>query len=98
MRLDSVLDTRKLPKEHDQVVWPGGITWKTLRPSKKITEFASMESRAMGLSPGDVTYDKIIVKWKSVNVLRQITLDGFHLPILLEDGTVDLRHYHVMTA
>lgn len=75
-----------------------GITWKTLKPTKKIAEFVSAESRALGLKNNDITFDKIIINWKNLDVLRQIVLDGFFLPILYEDGTVEHRKFRFMTA
>ena len=98
VRLQNMLDTRKLPRQDGEVVMPPGVTWRTLRLSHKIAEFASEESRLLGLRENEVTFDKIIVKWKSVDVLEQIVLDGFTVPVLQPDGTVKTIHYHVMTA
>ena len=92
INLNTVLDYKK--KAEDQK----GITWWTLKVSRKIAEFSSEESRAMGLKHLDITFDKIIIKWKSLDVLEQIVLDGFILPILNEDDTVEYRHYRFMTA
>lgn len=77
---------------------PSGVTWKTLRPNHRIAEFVSEESRAMGLKTNDITFDKIIVKWKSLNVLRQIMLQGFTMAVLQEDGSTVIKHYKFLTA
>ena len=94
VRLRSILNLKKFPDG----VMPTGVTWKTLKVSRRIAEFASEESRALGLNHLDVTFDKIVVKWKSPDVLRQLVLDGFIVPILKPDGTVEQRHYRFHTA
>lgn len=92
VNLNSVLNYKK--KTEDQQ----GVTWWTLKTSRKIAEFSSEESRAMRLNHLDITFDKIIIKWKSLDVLEQLVLDGFYLPILNKDGTIEKRHFHFMTA
>ena len=77
---------------------PLGVTWKTLKITRKIAEFCSDESRTLGLQPNDITFDKIVVKWKSLDLLRQIVLDGFILPLERPDGTVDEIRMRFMTA
>lgn len=52
----------------------------------------------MGLKHLDVTFDKIIIKWKSYDILKQIVLDGFYLPIQNEDGTVTNKYYQFFTS
>lgn len=52
----------------------------------------------MGLSPDEVTFDKIIVKWKSLDILEQIVMDGFILPILQDNGEVLEKRYRFLTA
>lgn len=98
VRLESVLDSRKLANDDGKIIYPEGLSWNKLKMSKKIAEFASEESRAMGLNHLDITYDKIILKWKNVDMLEQLVLDGFIVPILMENGTVDQRHYRIITA
>lgn len=99
VRVSGVVDTRTLPvDENNEPIMPQGVTWRTLRTSRKIAEFCSDMSRALGLQHNDITFDKIILKWKSVDILHQIVLDGFYMPILLNDGTVDMRHYSMVTA
>lgn len=98
VRLESILDSRKLANDDGEIIYPEGLSWNKLKMSKKIAEFASEESRAMGLNHLDITYDKIILKWKNVDMLEQLVLDGFIVPILMEDGTVDRRHYRIITA
>lgn len=94
-----LLDTRRLERdENDEIIWPEGITWKTLKTSRKISEFVSAESRMMGLKAGDITFDKMIVKWKSLDVLKQIVLDGFIVPILKSDNTIEKKHLIFLTA
>ena len=91
VNLTCVLDPSLIPR-------PLGVTWKTLKPNRRIAEFVSEESRAMGLSPNEITFDKIIVKWKSLEILKQIILNGFDMSVLLEDGTVQVKHYRFLTA
>lgn len=98
VRLESVLDSRKLENNDGEIIYPEGLSWNKLKMSKKIAEFASEESRAMGLNHLDITYDKIILKWKNVDMLEQLVLDGFIVPILMKDRTVDQRHYRIITA
>ena len=99
VRLSSVLDVSKCTdSETGEVVWPEGVSWKTLKLSRKIAEFASEESRAMGLTDKEVTFDKIIIKWKSLDVLEQIVKDGFIMPILLDNGEVEEKKYRFATA
>lgn len=94
----NVLDTRKCRNEQGELHLPPGISWDRLKMTRKICEFASEESRAMGLSPNDVTFDKIIIKWKSIDVLEQLVKDGFIVPVLLDDGTVEVKEFMVATA
>lgn len=96
--LRAVLDTRLLPQENGEILWPKGITWRTLKTSRRIAEFVSDASRALGVGPNEVCMDKIILKWKSIDLLEQIVLDGFFLPILMEDGTIEQRHFRFETA
>jgi hypothetical protein len=92
VRLKSILSLKK-----DQVV-PNGATWKTLKFTKKISEFESEMSRAMGLHHLDQTFDKIIIKWKNEDVLEQIVKDGFTLDILKDDGTIETKKYQYLTS
>lgn len=99
VRLQSVLDFSKLTSgDAAKLEVPLGVTWRTLKTSRKIAEFASEESRAMGLKDKSVTFDKIIVKWKSLDVLEQIVRDGFIMPICGSDGTVTRKLYRFATA
>ena len=75
-----------------------GITWKSLKFSKKINEFESEMSRAMGLHHLDQTFDKIILKWKNEDVLRQLVLNGFTMDVLNDDGTVTTKKYQYLTS
>lgn len=94
VRLKSVIDTKKWDDNNP----PQGITWWNLKTSRKIAEFSSEESRALGLNHLDICLDKIIIKWKSIDLLKQIVLNGFYCPRLNEDGTVENKHYSVITA
>ena len=98
VNLRFVLDHKWLKDEDGNLNMPPGITWRSLKTSRRIAEFCSEMSRAMGLEHLDVTLDKIILKWRSPDVLRQIVLDGFIIPILNEDGTVEERKYRFWTA
>lgn len=92
VRLKSVLILKK-----DQPV-PPGATWKTLKFTKKISEFESEMSRAMGLQNLDHTFDKVIIKWKNEDVLRQLIMDGFTFDILRDDGTVETKKFQYLTS
>ena len=98
VRLNGILDTRKLPKDEDgNTIWPEGITWNTLKPSKKIAEFSSEMSRAMGLSDKEVTFNKIIMKWKSEDILEQIVENGFDVPVLDKNSLI-VKHFVFITS
>lgn len=99
VRLSAILDHSKfIEPETGEVLWPAGVTWNTLKTSRRIAEFASVESRAMGVGDKQVTFDKIIIKWKSLDILEQIITDGFTMPILLDDGSVITKKYRFATA
>jgi len=98
VNLRSVLDKRSYIDADGNENLPPGITWRTLRNTRRIAEFCSEMSRAMGLEHLDITLDKIILKWKSPDVLRQVVLDGIIVPILFEDGSVEYRKYRFWTA
>lgn len=92
VRLQSVLTQRK-----DEPL-PNGVTWKRLKFSKKINEFESEMSRAMGLHHLDQTFDKMIIKWKNEDVLQQLVLDGFTMDIEKEDGSIETKKYQYLTS
>lgn len=73
-------------------------TWRRLKPTRQIAEFLSEQTRSMRLSHLDITYDKIIVKWKNLEILKQIILDGFTMDILLRDGTITTKRYRFYTS
>lgn len=75
-----------------------GATWKTLKTSKKIAEFSCELSRTMGLKPNEATLDLIVIKWKNLDELEQLVLDGFFFPLLLPDGSVEQRKYRLFSA
>lgn len=52
----------------------------------------------MGLKNGDITFDKIIIKWKNEDILKQIVLDGFLLHVVNDSGETETRKYRVQTA
>lgn len=93
VRLESIVDTRKTNK-----TIPNGITWETLKPSRKIAEFSSEMSRSMELHNREVTFNKVVVKWKSEDILKQIILDGFDIPIIDKDNKIETKHYIFVTA
>lgn len=99
VRISSVIDPFKCQQDNNgNTIYPHGVSWFMLKPSRKIAEFSSDSSRAMGIPDGEVTFEKIIVKWKSLDVLEQIVADGFILPILHSDGTVERKLYRFSTA
>ena len=94
-----VTDTRRLPRDEEgNVILPPGVSWRTMRVSRKISEFVSDESRALGLRDKEVTFDKIIIKWKSLDMLKSIVKDGFMMDVLQTDGTAKRVRYRFMTA
>lgn len=98
VRIASVVDSRTLKQDDEgNPIYLEGVTWRTLRNSRKIAEFCSDLSRQLGLKHDDVTFDKIILKWKSIDVLHQIVLNGFYLPIMTDNG-VEMRHFDIVTA
>lgn len=98
VRIKNVIDPRTFRDKDGVVHWPSGITWWTLKMSRRIAEFESEESRLMDLKTNEITFDKIIVKWKSTDILRQIVLHGFVVPILNEDGSVTEKKFRFHTA
>lgn len=99
VRISGVIDPFKCQQDNNgNTIYPPGVSWFMLKPSRKIAEFSSDSSRAMGIPDGEVTFEKIIVKWKSLDVLEQIVADGFILPILHSDGTVERKLYRFSTA
>ena len=93
VRLKSVI---YYPKDADYP-FPEGITYRNLKTSKKIAEFCCELSRAMGLENLDCTLNLIVIKWKNIELLRQLIMNGFYMPILTKDG-VQNKHYRFYTA
>ena len=77
--------------------FPEGVTYSNLKTSKKIAEFCCELSRAMGLKNLDCTLDIIVIKWKNTEILKQLVMNGFYMPILTKHG-VENKHYHFYTA
>lgn len=77
---------------------PAGITWRNLKKTRRIAEFSCELSRAMELKPNEATLDLMVIKWKNLDELHQIVVDGFYMPILHEDGTVEKRKYCLFGA
>lgn len=99
VRLSSVIDTSKcIDADTNEVVMPQGVSWRKLKMSRRIAEFSSDSSRAIGIPDNTVTFDKIIVKWKSLDVLEQIVTDGFIMPIEHSNGTIENKFYRFATA
>lgn len=99
VRLSSIIDTSKcVDQETGEIIMPSGVSWKKLKSSRKIAEFSSDTSRAMQALDNQVTFDKIIVKWKSLDVLEQIVTDGFSMPVENEDGSITVKTYRFATA
>lgn len=97
VRLSSVINNAKYKDENGNINLPEAIDWWSLKPSRRIAEFESEESRSLGLKHLDITFDKIIVKWKSLDILKQLVLDGFNVPVLINNEIV-IKHFRVMTA
>ena len=91
VRLESVVYHKK-----DEDL-PPGVTWRNLKLSKKIAEFESDMSRAMGLQTNDYTFDKIIVKWKNLDLLEQLVMDGFTMNLLI-DGKIVQKKYRYFSS
>ena len=77
--------------------FPEGVTYKSLKSSKKIAEFCCELSRAMGLVNLDCTLDLIVIKWKNIEILRQLVMNGINIPILTQGG-VEQTHYRFFSA
>ncbi|MBP5423896.1 MAG: hypothetical protein J6Y78_15800 [Paludibacteraceae bacterium] len=93
VRLKSII---YYPKDADYP-FPEGVMYRNLKTSKKIAEFCGELSRAMGLSHLDCTLDLIVIKWKNIEILRQLITNGFYMPVLTRDG-VENRFYRFYTA
>ena len=91
VRLESVIFHRN----NEEV--PSGVTWQNLKLSKKIAEFESDMSRAMGLCTNEHTFDKIIVKWKNLDLLEQLVMDGFTMDLLI-DGRIVQKKYRYFSS
>ena len=91
VRLESVI----YHKEGTEL--PAGVTWRNLKLSKKIAEFESDMSRAMGLQTDEHTFDKIIVKWKDLDLLEQLVMDGFTMDLLV-DGRIVQKKYQYFSS
>ncbi len=98
LRVANVVDTRFLNWEDEKPVMPKGIAWNTLRQSRRIAEFFSDFSRTLGIGKDEVTFDKVIIRWKSTDILRQMCVDGFVIPIEHPDGTIQMKRYRFLTA
>ena len=85
------------PKDADYP-FPEGITYRKLKTNKKIAEFCCELSRAMGLENLDCTLDLVVIKWKNPEILKQLVINGFYMPILNKNGTVENVHYRFFTA
>ena len=91
VNLDSVLDYRETNR--------AGVTWWGLKMSRRICEFESEQSRLMGVGTNEVTFDKVIIKWKNQDMLEQIIKDGIIIPIYnTETGEVTDKFYRFYTA
>ena len=78
--------------------FPLGVTYRNLKTSKKIAEFCCEISRAMGLQHLDCTLDLIVVKWKNIEILRQLVMNGFYIPRYDSEGNVENVYYQFYTA
>lgn len=92
VRLESVIYC----KQGEEV--PAGVTWRNLKLSKKIAEFESDISRAMGIKTNDYTLDKIIIKWKNLDMLEQLVVDGFTMDILVDDKVVRKKYHYFSSS
>ena len=92
VRLESVVFHKK-----DEDI-PEGVTWGNLKLSKKIAEFESDMSRAMGLQTNEHTFDKIIVKWKNLDLLEQLVMDGFTMDLLIDGKIVQKRYQYFSSS
>jgi len=93
VRLNSII---WYPKDADYP-FPEGITYRNLKTNKKIAEFCCELTRAIGLTNLDCTLDLVVVKWKNIEILYQLVINGFNMPILTKDG-VENKHYRFFTA
>ena len=77
---------------------PDGVTWKNLKLSKKIAEFESDMSRAMGIRTNDHTFDKIIVKWKNLDLLEQLVMYGFTMDLIINDKIIQKTYRYFSSS
>lgn len=77
---------------------PDYVSWDNIKITKKICEFVSEQSRAMGIQTDEVCMDKVIVSWRSLDVLEQIVLNGFSMAVKDENGNLVEKHFHFCTA
>ena len=91
VRLESVIYRK------DDEELPDGVTWRNLKLSKKIAEFESDMSRAMGLKTNEHTFDKIIVEWSTEDLLEQLVIDGFTMDLLI-DGRIVQKKYRYFSS
>lgn len=91
VRLESVIYRK------DDEELPDGVTWRNLKLSKKIAEFESDMSRAMGLKTNEHTFDKIIVEWSTEDLLEQLVIDGFTMDLLI-DGRIVQKKYRYFAS
>ena len=91
VRLESVIYRK------DDEELPDGVTWRNLKLSKKIAEFESDMSRAMGLKTNEHTFDKIIVEWSTEDLLEQLVIDGFTMDLLI-DGQIVQKKYRYFAS
>jgi len=94
VRLENIIYYPKDSKEP----FPEGVTVKNMKFSKKIAEFSSELTRAMGLKHMDFTFDQIVIHWKSEDVMRQIVEEGVVMKLLNPDNTTTWKRYRFFTA
>ena len=92
VRLESVI----YHKDDEEI--PAGVTWRNMKLSKKIAEFESDMSRSMGLHANDYTFDKIIVKWKNLDLLEQLVIDGFTMDLLDGNRIIQKKYMYFSSS
>lgn len=78
-------------------VYPPAIEWDNLKLSRQIQEFCSEGSRLLEIPINSVSWDKIIIAWKSIDILEQIVKNGFTAKVVI-DGRIVEKEYMFMTA
>lgn len=78
---------------------PDYISWDNVKETRRIQEFCSEESRILGVEKDSVFLGKIIMAWKTIEILEQVVINGLVVPLLdPETGEIKDVPYRFHTA